>query len=451
MWTPELNSNEGTKYEQIAAAIASDIAKGRLKPGERLPPQRKLASVLGVTIGTVGRAYALAERKGLTRSQVGSGCYVTQHREPSSQSDAVKLTIDLSSNFPPDVRTDQIFSKTLVELSNQKNLSRLFAAIPVDAYRHQREAAANWLSSRIECDQDAVLICAGTQSASIASLSALTKPGDSVLVESHTFPGILSALELLRLKPIPIPMDASGILPSEIDVRNANVIFLNPTNQNPTASSLNLSRRRKVIALIKKHNLWLLEDDTYGKLIQDAPPTISSLVPDRSILITSLSKSMSVGLRLAFLVAPKPIREQVLAKLEATSFFPTTLSVEIATNWIVQGIANELVASRRKIAERRIRLASEILPNNLIAGKPLLNHLWLHLPESWTAKSFCRAAYENGVILSPASIFAANSQVKTNTIRIALGAARNDEELTVALRKLSRLLSDKLASSNARF
>ena len=144
-------------------------------------------------------------------------------------------------------------------------------------------------------------------------------------------------MRLLRLKPIPIPMDAKGILPDQIVGRLAKVMYLNPTNQNPTSTTLSMARRKAVAKVMAKHGIRLLEDDTYGQLCPDSPPTISSLIPDQSILMTSLSKSMTVGLRLAFLRAPKTMRDQIVSHLQATSFFPSSISLEIACKWITEG------------------------------------------------------------------------------------------------------------------
>lgn len=453
IWTCELEDGDGLKYEQIASCIERDIASGKLKPGDRLPPQRKLAKRLLVTIGTVGRGYALAEKRGLVESRVGSGSFVAAPVPEEGQGIGNAFVVDLGINLPPGVSDDSLFEKTISELSRERNLSKFFGALPVDSLIHHRRAAAGWLSRRISCDEQNALICNGTQVALIATLTAMVQPGESVLVESLTFPGIITATQLLKINPIPVQVDSEGIVPDEIrkHAGSAKAIYLNPTNHNPTTSTLSLARRNEIVDIAKKNGLWIIEDDTYGHLLPDAPPTVSSLLPEQSILISSLSKSMAVGLRLALIRVPLSLRETIVSRLQATSFFPSSISVEIASRWMENGTAEQLIEHRREIAERRIQAAKEIFGPDLIVGTPTLNHIWLNLPDTWTANSLCHAANENGVIAMPASVFSPSNQSNVNSIRIALGAARNDEELKVGLSKIARMLGSEFGPPSARF
>lgn len=454
MWIPTLTPEHSTKYEQIVNAIEQDIATGALKPGDRLPPQRKLAKQLAMTTGTIGRAYALAEKRGLVKSEVGRGAFVAAPNEISSPNgDRSRLTIDLGLNLPPDIHETRAYETTFLELSRRRNLDELFGAVPVEAFEHQREAAAQWLSPRIACTREEVVICTGTQNALVSTLATLTQPGDSILVESSTFPGILNAAKLLQLNLIPVPMDAGGLIPDEVKrlAGQAKAIYVNPTNQNPTTSTLSLARRRDLVKIAEKSGLWILEDDAYGHFFEAGPPTLASLLPNQSILIASLSKTMAVGLRLAFVYAPPRARKEIVSRFQAISFFPSPLSIEVASRWIASGTADSFVKKRREIALRRQEIARQILRPEWIVGVPQLNHLWMRLPESWTATSLSHAAAENGVIVFPSNAFAASDSCRENAIRIALGAARTDEELKVALSKIARMLDGGTRTPEARF
>lgn len=453
IWTCELNETDELKYEQIAASIERDIAAGVLKPGDRLPPQRKLAKRLSVTIGTIGRGYALAEKRGLIVSEIGRGSFVAASTLDSELDSKGRLIVDLGINLPPEVPDNRPFENTINELGRQRDLSKFFGALPVEGLIHHRIAAANWMSRRIECTEADVLICTGTQSALISSLAVLTQPGDSVLVESLTFPGIITALKLLRLNPITIAMDAEGILPESVEnaIRQSKVLCINPTNHNPTTSTLGIDRRKSIAEIAKRNGTWVIEDDTYGNLIESGPPTLSSLIPEQSILISSLSKTLSVGLRLAILRAPASIRPSVVTKFQATSFFPSSLSVEIASRWIDDGTGDQFISARIEIARRRLQMAYEILGRENIQGSPQLNHIWVDLPETWTANSLSHAASENGVIVLPSKIFSPTGFSERNSIRIGLGAARNEAELRVGLEKISRLLQPEDQWTSARF
>lgn len=444
MWLPTLSESYSTKYEQIVHALEQDIAAGRLKPGDRLPPQRKLAKALAMTTGTIGRAYSLAEKRGLVKSEVGRGAFVMSPSERSSSPAAASgLVIDLGLNLPPEIHDAEVYERTLLELSRRRNLTELFGAVPVESFEHHRIAAARWLSPRIACGPDDVVICTGTQNALVSSLTTLTQPGDSILVESLTFPGILTAARLLRLNLIPVAMDNSGLIPEDArrSAEKARAIYINPTNHNPTSSVLNLARRRALADVARKTGLWIIEDDAYGHFFEQASVSVASLAPERSILIASLSKTMSVGLRLAFLYAPANVREKIVSALQATSFFPSPLAIEIASRWVEDGTAQAFIQKRMEIAKRRQAIASEIFEPDWIAGTPGLNHLWLRIPDAWTTSSLGRAAMEAGVVVFSSEVFAANEDCVENSVRIALGAARTDEELKVGLSKIHRLLA----------
>jgi DNA-binding transcriptional MocR family regulator len=444
MWNPRQLDADKSRYAAIADAIAEDIANGTLKPGEKLPTQRSLAKCLDVTVGTIGRAYALAEKRGLVSLEVGRGSFIRSFESRTNELGDRHGVIDLGLNLPPITQHAELLSRTLAQISNSRDITTLFGNAPVESFEHHRIAAASWLSDRIECSEKNTLICSGTQNALVSSLTALTNPGDSVLVEEQTFPGMIAAASLLKLKLIPVAMDDNGIVPKEFEKasKTAKVLYCTPTNQNPTTVTMSKSRRRDIARIAINRNVVIVEDDVYGKLIQNSPPPIASLAPKNTILISSIAKTLSVGLRLAFVCVPSALRQSMMDSMRATNFFPAPLLCEIATNWINDGVANRLLTELQDSARLRQQIAREIIPEKLIYGKPLGNHVWLKLPTAWTPNTLERAARENNVNLYSADLFVPSGEATPNAVRIALGAARNETELRVGLSVIARLLAD---------
>src|SRR6266850_6944802 len=164
LWTPDLTKRAGPRYRAIADALADDVRAGRLKEGARLPTHRDLAGTLRVTVGTVSRAYAEAERRGLIRGEVGRGTFVhpggrgdvefglKSSREPS--------LIDLSLNFPVSEAEDRAVAKGLSALARATDLRRLLEYLPHAGTPRQRAAGAAWIGrAGLQTEADRVIVC----------------------------------------------------------------------------------------------------------------------------------------------------------------------------------------------------------------------------------------------------------------------------------------------------
>src|SRR5260221_9259749 len=101
-WVPDLKADEGPRYLAIVEALAGDVANGVLGPGSRMPTHRDLADRLGMTVGTVSRAYAEAARRGLVSGEVGRGTFVRSRSLPGQGGELRSSgLLDLSQNHPP--------------------------------------------------------------------------------------------------------------------------------------------------------------------------------------------------------------------------------------------------------------------------------------------------------------------------------------------------------------
>jgi DNA-binding transcriptional MocR family regulator len=455
MWIPEFPETNGeVKYRKIADAISTDIATGKLKVGERLPTQRALAKKISVTIGTIGRAYALAEQRGLISSEVGRGTFIKPPTSPEHREESVVVgQFDLGMNLPPRIEDDVALSGAMERLSRNKNLGDLFHIAPIEGNLRIREAGAKWLQPRVKCSPKSLIVCNGSQSAILACLAAFTKPGDTILAESLSFPGLRAAAEFLSLNVTGIAMDDQGILPDDFarKASNARLLYCNPTLHNPTTATMSDERRREIAQIAKQKNVIVLEDDVYGRLLEDAPLPLTREMPECGILISSVSKSIAVGLRIAFMYAPVLLREKIVSRMRSNQFFVSPLLTEICAQWIDDKTAEKLLVQKRTIAARRQRLAKEILGNWEFRSNPVGNHIWLKMPGTISAATFADNCQKMGVRVQCANCFWFGDRNAPEYVRLSLGALRTDQELRHALQLIDQILRGQYPTRTATY
>lgn len=286
-WLRPLVQGRDPRYLQIADQVARAVRQGTLKPGDQVPPQRWLASQLGVDLTTVTRAYAEVRSRGLIASFGGRGSFIAE-----SYSAPRRATVDMAMNVPP-----LPAKRALADHINSgiENLLRNSGAESVSGYQNPEldssalQAAKVWLGPMFKAMSGSrVLMCAGAQGAIYNLLLTHTRRGDPVLCDSLTYPGFLRAARALGLKIVGVPRDASGMLPDAIErcrrETGARVLYLNPTIQNPTTCTMPADRRREIAELIHRHDLTLIEDDPYWPLASDAPLPISSYMAGARLL-----------------------------------------------------------------------------------------------------------------------------------------------------------------------
>ncbi len=421
---------------------------GLLKPGTRLPPQRTLAFRLGVTLGTVSRAYLEAERRGLVRGEVGRGTFVRARtaEDGFAAPTAGAGVIDLSLNRPPLGGTASELAATLAHLSRQNDLGALLAYQSDMGLLSQREAAAEWLgAARVAAAPERIAITCGAQHGLLVSLAAATRPGDTLLVEALTFPGIKPIAARLGVALQAVACDRDGLLPEALAALcrdgRPKALFTMPTLHNPTTATLPAERRRAVVEIARRHDLTIIEDDIYGFLVGDAPEPLAALAPERVIYVTSLSKCMAAGLRVGYVASPEALVPRLAAAVRATLWMAPPLMGEIAARWIRDGTGRRLAEARRRDAERRQTLAARHLAGFAMESHPASFHLWLHLPEPWRWSDFAAAAELRGVRVTPPDLFVTGRATAPHAVRLCLAAVESEAHLETALERLAALLA----------
>lgn len=449
IWLPNITQYPGPRYLAIAEALAHDIDAGRLRPGVRLPTHRDLAAHLGVTVGTVSRAYAEAERRGLTQGEIGRGTFV---REEATATPSATLlsrtsdTIDLSFIRPAEDLHSTAITASLAALAARHDLGPLLTYPPDGGLPTHRAAGAEWIRRRgLEADAAQVILTSGAQHGLATVIAALTEPGDLLLTEALGYAGVTAiASQLHRRRVQGIAMDEYGMLPDALDAacraQPARALICVATLQNPTTAVMPEERRREIAAVARRHDLIIIDDDVYGLLVADSPNPLATFAPERSCYITSLSKSLVPGLRIGYVWAPERYVAAIAASVRTSIWMPAPLMAEIATLWISDGTADQLTAWQRDEAYARQQLAARLLQHGTLQTHPFSFHLWLHLPDPWRADAFVQQAAAQGVAVIPAEFFAVGRSGAPHAVRLCLTAASRTE-LERGLRTLDHMLA----------
>lgn len=448
MWFPEIESLAGPKYLSISAALRRDIEAGTLRQGDRLPPQRDLAEALGVDLGTVTRGYAEARRLGLIEADGRRGSFV---RSPAA---AIKMDeqiepFDTGMNLPPlpiDSSLPERLAADMREILSGPSASNRLQYQPTGGAPADRRAGADWLQSRgIEAHEDTVLVVSGAQTALHAIAHSALDPGDGVCTAGFVYPGWLAVARRRGLSVTPLATDDEGVLPSALDEacdsQAIRAVYLVPNNDNPTATTMGNKRRQDIVAVARRRDILIIEDDAYGLLSTDILPPIASLAPERTWHIASLSKSISPSLRVAYLRAPS-VRDawRLSADVHETSIMAPPLNVAVATKWLREGTWAELVDEVRNECADRQQLVQQILPPESYRANPEGYHLWIPLFDDIAPAEIVSALASSGLLAVSSEAFAADRRDPARGIRISIGGGLSRDRLSRALQLLDTLL-----------
>jgi DNA-binding transcriptional MocR family regulator len=264
-----------------------------------------------------------------------------------------------------------------------------------------------------------------------------------MLIEPLTYPTMQPMCRQLGLVLKPLRMDAQGVIPESIDqaARHGDVrlVYLVPTLNNPTTITLSQERREAIAEIARRHDLTIIEDDVFRLLAPNPPPTIASLAPERTCYITSLSKTVAPGLRIAFMLAPEGRSEDIVRTQMVIGGRPTALAGEVARRWIESGVADKVLAGITSELAARHRIVFETFGNVQPACAPGAMFVWLGLPASWRPVDFASAAQAIGIKVTPGSAFAVDPGVPHQAVRVCLGPAPSRILLRDGLEKLARL------------
>ncbi|GLK81203.1 PLP-dependent aminotransferase family protein [Methylopila turkensis] len=454
-WTPDFALSDKPRYLAIADLIAADIRSGRLAVGDRLPPQRVLAKRVGIDFTTVARGYEEARKRGLVTARVGQGTFVAGAPQTTQMRAHARLSADLTMNLPPEP-TDP----ALLDMMREGLVAVARDLVPRLRYQgfggsaEDKDAASSWLGRRaLVPAQDRLFVTPGAHSALHGVFSILAKPGDVILCEAITYPGVRSIAAQLGVRLVGLAMDEDGVTPEALEeacARHApKAIYLNPTLQNPTTLTIPEHRRTALAAVARANELPIVEDDAYGFLPTKKISPFAAIAPDLTWHVAGLAKCIGAGLRAAYVVAPSARAAwPFVAALRAATVMASPLTVALATRWIEDGAADAMLRFIREETAARQRMATEILPPGSFRADPLSFNLWIPLPPPWSRSSFVGQMRETGIGVVASDAFTVGS-APTEAVRVCIGGPSTRDEIRAALEFIGHALTEppELASA----
>ena len=447
--TASLGDGSKPKYQSIAEDLAQAILNGQVPMGEKLPPQRNLAHRLGVTTGTISRAYAILERQGLATARVGDGTYVrsVEHVPEGAESDH-QQPIDLAHNVAMVGDESSALHEAFQSLATDPELMRQVLSYQSETgMRRHREAGAQWLRRFGTSGQwNRVMVTHGAQHGLACVLRTVARPGDAVLTESLSYPGLQALARSMRLQLIGVETDEQGMVPQALEraakTFDTKFVYCAPTLHNPTGATMSMERREAVAAVMRTHGLFIIEDCVHAAMQARPLPALSTWLPEQSFLLSSFSKVLAPGLRVGYVEAAPAWLSKFAASMRADSWMVAPLLPEIATRWLESGAMEGLIAQQRAMTAQRLECARAVLQGLEFKTDAEFPLIWLPLPEPWRAGQFAAALRQAGVLVRTADHFAVGRSPAPHAIRISLNAPASVEQLEAGLHILKALIDN---------
>lgn len=433
------------EYLRLADLVAEDIATGRLKPGDRLPPQRNFAYERNIAVSTASRVYSELLRRGLVVGEVGRGTFVSgDNRGPTTlPAEPRGARIDLEFNYPLVPGQSALIARSLQDLQRPETLDLILRPTSSVGTAAARSAASGFLArGGWTPSPDHMVFTANGRQCIAAALTAVVPPGGRCGVEALTYPFVKGIAARLGITLVPLAMDEHGVRPDAVQRAHRearlSALYIQPVVHNPLGMTMPPARRAELLRVVEKLDLTVIEDTVYG-FLDDTPP-LAAEAPACCIVLDSLSKKVAPGLALGFIITPPALRENLMAAVRSGGWTASGYALAAGQRLMTDGTAAELSRLKRIEAVRRQQLAAKLLADFKLQANPQAYHLWLTLPPHWRSQELVSAAARRDIALTPSTTFAAAPGHAPNAVRLALGAPTM-EQLETGLQMLVGILN----------
>jgi DNA-binding transcriptional MocR family regulator len=438
------------RYEEVASFISGLVDAGTLAPGSRAPSLREISKRRRISLSTALQAYRLLEDRGVLEARPQSGHYVARRdtirleapaiSKPPNKATPVAISAMLAKllQYAADPRLVPLgcaipsaellaagrLDRFLARAARTKGVAHNTYTVPKGELRLRQEIARRSLRwGQVLSPEDIVITCGCTEAVTLA-LSNVTKPGDTVAIESPTFFGLLHSLEVLGLKALELPTDASsGIdvsaLKRALERGGIKACLLSSSFNNPLGCTMSNEKKVAVLALLARHRVPLIEDDIYGDIYFGSERPTPFMALDRrgnTIYCSSFSKTIAPGYRIGWLAMKAEMQRQgaLERKLGFTLSGPPLLQVAFADFLSSGGYDNHLRRIRRVFEDtidQMIRAVDRSFPKGTKVTRPSGSFvLWLELPKSVQTRALFDEALENGICFAPGDVFSASGR-----------------------------------------
>ncbi|MDI2110555.1 MULTISPECIES: aminotransferase-like domain-containing protein [Bradyrhizobium] len=362
-----------------------------------------------------------------------------------------KDVIDLSRAVPPVVPAlEAALAKSIEARVYRPDAGGLLRTNRPRGTEEDRRTGAEWISQRLGFtpDIDRMIVTNGTLNVLFLLLNHLVGRSGTLLTEEMTYPNMQALSGILGFNIRGIPMDREGLKPDAFEdvcrkTNTSKVLYTIPTVQNPTAAVMSSGRRVEIATIARRYNVLIIEDDAQALMVEDAGAPIATLAPELTWYVMGLAKTVVMGMRVAFLMAPRAGDATALMEKfgKMSMWFVAALHAELAQAFVANRTAHEATTSIRKIAASRRRIAADVLQRPDLAGGPLGLHVWV--PTRPDARSLASEALAAGVLVRPGFQFAAEP-VPTGAmqgLRVSYCETRNEDDLRRGLAILAKIIS----------
>jgi GntR family transcriptional regulator/MocR family aminotransferase len=492
---PVLDRDRPTSLaHQIRAHFERLIQEARLVPGMKLPATRELAHQIGVNRATVALAYEELVAAGLARAHVGQGTFIAERRAGangraaspgdrprSAPPGSIDWTALLSRNARAVVDGDARWRELsgavgVVSFAGGMPDSGLF---PTEAFRRvlnqvvraegeallqyagaggytplRRYLSTYLLRSGIEARPEEILIVNGSQQGFDLIARTFVDPGDGVAIEQPTYPRAAQVARSFGADLLTVPWDTDGpradVLERVLARHAPKLFYCQPTGHNPTGLTMTAERAQRVLAIAGAHQVPVVEDGFDGSLQYGERPALPLKARDRDGLVVYLgtfSKILFPGLRLGWVVAPRPVIERLEAAKELADLHTSALIQAAVHRFCAMRLLDRHVArAAREYGRRRARLLDALrrrMPPGVTWTEPAGGFsLLVTLPAGLDATALLARAVERGVSFTPGTAFSIDAGA-AGTLRLAFSsvpAARIDD----GVRRLAETIHEEL-------
>ena len=422
------------RYKAVVDRYAQAIRSGQLPAGSRLPTHRTLAAGERISLATATRVSRELEEMGLVSGETGRGTFVRDLSLPPGhgvdQQVVAADVVDLNFNYPSLPEQGDALREALRQLAMAGDIDSHLRYQPHAGRLAERDIIARHLTCQhFAPDAENVLIVNGAQHGLAVTVMGLLRPGDVVAVDALTYSGFkaLAALYHLELAAIPCRPEGPDLqaLHTLCQQRRVRAVYTMPTLHNPLGWVLNTGQRQALADLARQHDLLIIEDAAYARLVSHPPPPVVSYAPERTVYVTGFSKNIATGLRVGVVISPPRYRPEIERAIRATTWNTPTLISSLICAWIEDGTVARFETQKRQDARQRQQVAREVLCGLPVVSHPDSYFVWLPLGEESRADRLANALMERRISVSTAEPFCVSATIP-QALRIALGSVPFD-------------------------
>ncbi len=471
-----MSTTEPLLYERVAGLVAGQISSGALRVAERIPSVRSMSRAASVSVSTVVQAYAHLESLGLIEARPQSGYFVRPRgharlppppprqlrstrprgvaadvldacREAMQRTDLVQLNMACA---PPESSPNRRLNSLIrEELRLHPNHAGEIVLPPGD-FELRRQVARRAALAGAPTTPDDIVITSGTMDAVTLALHVLCKAGDTILVESPTYFGVLQSVEHLGLKVVEVPnhpgrgIDVDAVRGAVGGQRFAAAVLM-PNFNNPTGSLTPTDAKRELVSVLTAASVPIIEDDLYGELHfgSEHPASLRSFDTQGLVISCgSVSKTIALGYRVGWAITPTWATEIQRAKFY-TSVAAPTLQQRVLERYFASGGYDRFLTGLRHMlarsAERFLDAIATTFPPGTCVARPAGGMvLWVRLPTGVDSMELFRMALASRIGIMPGIVFSAKAGYR-NYIRLNYGCGWSPE-VAAAIKTLGGLI-----------